>query len=134
MADAGHDVLFLARAVDDRGVLLVNPNALGATKYSERHILELDAKVFRDQLAAREDGDVFKHGLAAIAEARRLDGRDLEAAAQLVDDGRRQRLALNVLGDDEPWLMVATIRTVFSFTELRRLGFVPDRNQLMEVS
>ena len=48
-----------------------------------------------------EDRDVLEHRLAAIAEARRLDGRDLQAAAQLVDDQRRQRLALDVLGDDE---------------------------------
>ena len=51
--------------------------------------------------AAGEDGDVLQHGLAAIAEARRLDGRDLEAAAQLVDDERGERLALDVLGDDQ---------------------------------
>jgi hypothetical protein len=31
----------------------------------------------------------------------RLDGRDLEAAAQLVDDERGQRLALDLLGDDQ---------------------------------
>ena len=67
----------------------------------ERDVLELDAEVFGDQLAAGEDGDVFEHGLAAVAEARRLDGRDLEAAAQLVDDERGQRLAFDVLGDDE---------------------------------
>ena len=47
------------------------------------------------------DGDVLEHRLAAIAEAGRLDGRDLEAAAQLVDDQRRQRLAVDVLGDDQ---------------------------------
>ena len=46
-------------------------------------------------------GDVLEHRLAAIAEARRLDGRDLEAAAQLVDDQGGQRLALDVLGDDQ---------------------------------
>ena len=67
----------------------------------ERHVLELDAEVLGDHLAAGEDGDVLEHRLAAIAEARRLDGRDLEAAAQLVDDQRRERLALDVLGDDE---------------------------------
>ena len=48
-----------------------------------------------------QDRDVLEHRLAAIAEAGRLDGRDLEAAAQLVDDQRRQRLALDVLGDDQ---------------------------------
>ena len=64
-------------------------------------VLELDAEVLADDLAAGEDGDVLQHGLAAIAEARRLDGRDLEAAAQLVDDERRQRLAFDLFGDDQ---------------------------------
>ena len=42
-----------------------------------------------------------KHRLATIAEARSLHGRDLEAAAQLVDDERRESFAFNVLGDDD---------------------------------
>ena len=67
----------------------------------ERHVLELDAEIFADDLAAGDDGDVFQHGLAAIAEARRLHGGNLEAAAQLVDDQRRQRLAFDVFGDDD---------------------------------
>ena len=92
---------FLPGAVDDRGVLLVDADPLGAAEHVERDVLELDAEVFGDHLAAGEDGDVFEHRLAAIAEARRLDGRDLEAAAQLVDDERGQRLAFDVLGDDE---------------------------------
>ena len=46
-------------------------------------------------------GDVLEHGLAAVAEARRLDGGGLQRAAQLVDDERGQRLALDVLGDDQ---------------------------------
>ena len=58
-------------------------------------------EVLADRLAAGEDGDVFEHRLAAIAEARRLHRRDLQRAAQLVDDQRRQRLALDVLGDDQ---------------------------------
>ena len=45
--------------------------------------------------------DVLEHRLAPISETRRLDRRHLEAAAQLVDDERRQRLALDVFGDDE---------------------------------
>ena len=55
----------------------------------------------RDRLSAGEDRDVFEHRLAAIAEARSLHRRDLEAAAQLVDDERCERLALDVLGDDD---------------------------------
>ena len=50
---------------------------------------------------AVEDRDVFEHRLAAIAKPRGLDRRNLEAAAQLVDDKRRQGFALDVFGDDE---------------------------------
>ena len=52
-------------------------------------------------LAAGEDRDVLEHGLAAVAVARGLDRRHLQRAAQLVDDQRGQRLALEVLGDDQ---------------------------------
>ena len=40
----------------------------------EREAFELDAEVFEDGLAAGEDGDVFQHGLAAIAVAGGLHG------------------------------------------------------------
>src|SRR3569623_2778134 len=95
------DVGLLAGAVDDRGVLLVDRLLLGAAEHVDRHVLQLDAEIFRDRLAAREDRDVLEHGLAAIAEARRLDGRDLEAAAELVDDEGGEGFAFDVLGDDE---------------------------------
>ena len=101
LRDAGFDVLLLAGAVDDRGVFLLDADALGAAEHVEGDVLELDAEVFRDDLAGGEDGDVLEHGLAAVAEARSLDGGDLQAAAQLVDDEGRERLALDVLGDDE---------------------------------
>jgi hypothetical protein len=81
---------------------LASSMTLGAAGHGERHVLELDAEVLGDHLAAREDGDVFEHGLAAVAEARGLHGRDLQAAAQLVDDESGERLALDVLvADDE---------------------------------
>ena len=43
----------------------------------------------------------LEHRLAAVAEAGGLHGGDVEDAAELVDDQRRQRLALDVLGDDQ---------------------------------
>ena len=92
---------FLPAAVDDRGVLLLDPDALGFAEHLQGHVLELDAEVLRDHRARGEDGDVLEHRLAAVAEAGRLDRGHLQAAAQLVDDQRRQRLALDVLGDDE---------------------------------
>ena len=108
LVDAALDLLLLAGAVDDGGVLLGDRHLLGAAEHVERHVLELDAEIFGDDLAAGEDGDVLEHRLAAIAEARRLHGRDLEAAAQLVDDERGKRLALDVLGDDEERLADCT--------------------------
>ena len=96
--------LDLPRAFDDRGVVLVDGDFLGAAEVLELHVLELDAEVFGDGLAAGQDGDVFEHGLAAIAKARSLDGGALQRAAQLVDHQGRQRFAFNILGDDQQGL------------------------------
>ena len=73
----------------------------------ELDVLELDAQVLEDRLAAGQDGDVLEHGLAAVAVAGGLDGAALERAAQLVDDQRRQGLALDFLGDDQDRLALA---------------------------
>ena len=81
--DAALDVGLLAGAFDDRGVLLVDRDALGAAEVFERDVLELDAEVFGDAVAAGEDGDVFQHGLAAIAEAGSLDGATLSVPRSL---------------------------------------------------
>ncbi len=91
-----------------RGRILFDDHALGPAEHVERDVFQLDAEILGDQLTAGEDGDVFQHRLAAIAEARRFDRRDLEAAAQLVDDQRRQRFAFDVLGDDQQRLADCT--------------------------
>ena len=52
-------------------------------------------------MAVGQHGNVFQHGLAAIAEPRGFDRGDLQSAAQLVDDERRQRFALHILRDDQ---------------------------------
>ena len=99
------DLVGRAGPFDDRGVLAVDRDLLGAAQVGELDVLEVDAQVLEDRLAAGQDGDVAEHGLAAIAVAGGLDGRDLEDAAQLVDDQGRQRLALDVLGDDQERLV-----------------------------
>ena len=93
--------LDLPRAFDDGGVVLVDGDLLGPAEVFDLHVLELDAEVFGDGLAAGQGGDVFEHGLAAIAEAGSLDGGALQRAAQLVHHQGRQRFALDVLGDDQ---------------------------------
>src|ERR1035438_59035 len=82
------------------------PGALTAAtcsvpRRSERNVLELNAEIFSDGLAAGQDSDILQHRLAAIAEARSLDGRDLQRATQFVYDQRCQRFAFHVFRDDE---------------------------------
>src|SRR5262249_55989919 len=101
LRDAGLDVGLLAGTVDDRGVLLVDHHLLGAAEHREVDVFELDAEVFRNRLAAGQDRDVLQHGLAAIAEARRLDGGDLQTATQTIDDEGRERLAFDVFSHDD---------------------------------
>src|SRR5258708_4055434 len=63
LGDAAFDAGLLARAVDDRGVVLVDRDLLGLAQHVEGDVLELDAEVFADQLPAGQDGDVFHHRL-----------------------------------------------------------------------
>src|SRR5262249_33751931 len=101
LLDPGLDRLGIAGAVDDRGRVLVDDDLAGAAQLRQLRVLELETHLLGDHLAATEDRDVLQHALAAIAEARRLDGDGLERAAQLVDDDRRERLALDVLRHDQ---------------------------------
>src|SRR5690606_5393229 len=101
LRDARLDVGLLAFAINNGGGVFLDPYLLGATKLLAHHVLELDAEIFADDLAAGEDGDVFHHRFAPTPEAWRLDRCDLQAAAQLVDDERLQRFAFDVLGHDD---------------------------------
>ena len=74
LLDAGLDVAGLAHALDDGRVVLVDDDLLGLAEPIGADLLELDADVLGDDLAAGQDGDVLEHGLAAVAEAGGLDG------------------------------------------------------------
>src|SRR4029079_16389037 len=100
LVDAALDVVFRTAAFDDRGLVLGDDDLLSRAEQIERRVLQLQADLFADDLTAGEDGHVLQHRLATLAEARSLDGDGLERAADLVDDERGQRLALDVFGDD----------------------------------
>ncbi len=74
---------------------------LALPRSSTRDGLELDAEVFGDDLAARQDRDVFEHCLAAIAEARCLNSSNVQRAAKLVHDQGRECFAFDVFSNDE---------------------------------
>src|SRR5215813_2795335 len=101
LLDAALDLLRLAGAFDDGRVVLIDHDLLGAAKIGQLDVLELDAEVLGDGLAAGQGRDVLEHRLAAIAKARRLHGASRQRPTQLVDDERGQRLALDLFGDDQ---------------------------------
>src|SRR5467141_3331864 len=101
LLDAGLGQLLVARAVDDGGVLLGRLDLLGAAEVLQPRVLELEAQLLADHGAAREDGHVFEHRLAAVAEARCLHGAGLQDAADVVHHQRGERLAFDFLGDDQ---------------------------------
>src|SRR5205823_5131335 len=104
LVDPAGDLVAVSGALDDRRLVLGDDDLAGLAEQVERGVLELEADLFADDLAAGEDGHVLQHRLAAVAEARRLDRNALERAADLVDDQRRERLALDVLTDDDELL------------------------------
>ena len=57
--------------------LLLDADRLGLAELLERDVLQLEAEVLADELAAGQDGDVAEHGLAAVAEAGGLDRADV---------------------------------------------------------
>ena len=101
LLDTALDLAGLAGAVDDRGVVLVDGHLLGVAEILLLHVLELDAQVFCDGLAAGEDCNIFQHGLAAVTKTGSLHRGALQRPAQLIHNQRRERFALKVLGDDQ---------------------------------
>src|SRR5436309_1257169 len=104
LLDAALDVALLAGAAADGGVVLVDHAALAAPEVLERDVLELHAELYRDHAAAGQDADVLEHRLAAVTEARGLHAHARERASDLVDHQGGERLALQILRDDEEWL------------------------------
>src|SRR5690606_33062402 len=89
--DLGHATLDLrgvAGTLDDGRLVLRDDDLAGAAEQVERRVLELQAHLFGDDLAAREDRDVLQLRLAAVTEAGSLDGDRLEDAADLVQHER----------------------------------------------
>src|SRR2546425_765811 len=89
-----------ARPADDGGVALANDDGGGAPQVFERDVLEFAPAPLGDQPPAGQNCHVLQHRLPPVAEAGGLGGRAAERAAQLVHDQCRERLALDLLGDD----------------------------------
>src|SRR5690606_14964834 len=99
--DARLDLVRIASAIDDGRVVLRGDDLRRTAEIGDLHGLQLAAPLCGDHLTTGEHGDVLEHGLAAVAEARRLDRQGVDGAPQLVKDQGRQRFAVHVLGDDD---------------------------------
>ena len=100
LVNPAFDVVVGSATVNDGGVVLGDHDALGGAEQVESDVLKLEANFFADDLAAGEDCHVLQHRLAAVAEARGLDGSCVERAADLVHDECGQGLTVDVLGND----------------------------------
>src|SRR6185437_12439758 len=97
--DAGRDIRGLAASVYDGRVLFRNDNLFGLAQMVQCDLLERESKFIRNLGTAGQGRNVLQHRLAPITEARSLHCCHLEDASDIVDDQRRERLALDVLSD-----------------------------------
>ena len=98
------DIVRVACAADDDGVLLVDLDLTCAAELCELGVLELKTEFVADDLAAGEDSDIAEHFLASVAESRSLDRDAGEGAAELVENEGGESFAFDVLSDDEELL------------------------------
>ena len=136
LVHAGLYVVLLAGTLDDRGLALVDRDLLRPAKMRKIQALELEAKVFGDQRAARERGNVTEHRLASVAKTGGLRRADVEHAPELVDDQRRESVAIDILRDDEQRL--ARLRDLFEqrqkVTQVGDLLFVDQDQSVVELA
>ena len=67
-------------------------------------VFQLQSEFACDDLTSGKDCDIAEHLLASVAEARRLYADAGESAAQLIENERRERFALDILGDNHELL------------------------------
>ncbi len=103
---AAIDGFLVADAFGDGRILGIDLDLLGPAKVAELDIFHLDAQVLENSLAAGQGGDVFQHGLAAVAVAGRFNRANLQNPLQLVHHQRGQRFALDILGNDQQRLFL----------------------------
>ena len=101
LGDTVIDCVLGTSATNDGCGLLGNLDGLSATEHLCADLVEVDAELLDDCLAAGENSDVLEHALTTVAVCRSLDCADVQNAAELVEDKGGQSLAVDVLSHDE---------------------------------
>ena len=95
----------IAAAADQCRIFLVGDHARGTPKLMERHVLELQSNLRRDNLATGQYGDILQHRLAPIAEAGRLHRTHLELALlRCIDAVAREEAGCE--GDEKTGILI----------------------------
>lgn len=89
-----------ASAVED-SVLLGNGDRANGSQKVGGEALELDIELIREDNTSGQSGEITQDGLAVVTETGSLDSSNGELAAELVEDGGSESLAINVLSNDE---------------------------------
>ena len=95
------NTFFVACAIHDCSVLLVNGNLFGCTKEVDSCAFEFKALFFRNYHTTSEDCDIFEHFFAAVAKTGGFNGAHFQRTAETVDNESCESLAIYILGNDE---------------------------------
>ena len=101
LIDPSLDIGGLAGPVDNGGVVLVDLDLLGAAQLIQPQILQFHPHFFRNDHAARQNGDILQHGFAPVAESGGLDRGSAQRAPYLVHHQRGQGFSIHILGDEQ---------------------------------
>ena len=91
----------VAAAADDRRHVAVDDDALGPPELRELDVVEREAELLRDVRPAGQDRQVLVHEPSLRAVLRRRNGDRRDEPAHLVDDERRERVAREVLAEQQ---------------------------------
>ena len=105
LSNAFCDGVFLSAAANEDCVVAGDANFLDFPKIAQLNAFEVDAKIFKDHLAASENAKVTHDGFATIAVARSLHSTNLQDASHLVDDECGKCFAFDVFCNDQQWLL-----------------------------
>ena len=105
LADTALDSLAVACTVNNDGVFLVDLDLTCTAELINRWYPSAQGQARSEMTStAGQDCNIREHFFSSVAEARSLDAHAGERAAQLVENQGGQRLALNVLSDDDELL------------------------------
>src|SRR5690606_8441063 len=95
------DVCAHASTVNDDGVFFAYFDTFSLAQIFDRGFFQRHTGFFRNHGTASQDGDVFQHGFATVAETRCFNGSGFQDAADVVHNQRCQGFAFNVFCDDQ---------------------------------